>query len=599
MTRTAVSVLVVVGLPASNLSAGQQVGAGQSIKASHGASAARGEAGRSLDAGLVGYWRLAADCKDYSGHDNHGLNRGVLFGTEPPGDSSRQAGKFDGSSHIEVPHSGSLSLGTQEFSISVWIKCGPGTAGIPGDIIGKYDPIQRRGINLCIASSSSAYCSVSDSRNVHFGIDHGLNGSWVDCGRPWPSNTLISSLVVYKGKLYAGIADAADPHDACRVFRYGGGERWTDCGRLGDDPKTSSVHAMLVHKGHLYATSSTWDWEKVFAGKAGATHVYRYEGGTTWHDCGALGTGCRAMALASLDGDLYAADDTGRCYRYDGHERWTLCAEGERIDSMMAYHGHLYGGRTTVRRYDGDPAWTVVGGFQGKFNVKQIHAMDIYKGHLYAGTWPEGRILRYGGGKDWKDCGYVGIGIDKQTINEINDLLVYNGKLYAGVIPKAEVWRYDGDRNWTLMKQLVTNRDWSPSEPISWNRIPCMAVFQGRLYAGTSTCYGRADANNTTNAGKIFSWEVGKCVSYDDDLGTTWRHLVTVRERDQLRLYIDGAPVATRSSLNGASIDVSNNKPLLIGLGAQDCFRGHMRELRIYDRALSAGQVEALRREGR
>ena len=103
-------------------------------KVFHSASPPHSEACQSLDAGLVGYWKLAADCKDYSGRNNHGLNRGVIFGAERPEDAGSRAGKFDGHSHIEVPHSDSLSLGTREFSIAMWIKCAPGTTGIRSSV---------------------------------------------------------------------------------------------------------------------------------------------------------------------------------------------------------------------------------------------------------------------------------------------------------------------------------------------------------------------------------------------------------------------------------------------------------------------------------
>jgi hypothetical protein len=32
-----------------------------------------------LEAGLVGHWKLRVDCRDYSGHANHGVNHGVVL----------------------------------------------------------------------------------------------------------------------------------------------------------------------------------------------------------------------------------------------------------------------------------------------------------------------------------------------------------------------------------------------------------------------------------------------------------------------------------------------------------------------------------------
>ncbi|UCD27809.1 MAG: LamG domain-containing protein [Planctomycetota bacterium] len=491
----------------------------------------------------------------------------------------------------------SLRFGNRDFSIGVWIKCSNDTNSIPGDIVGKYDPDSRKGINFHVSSSSPGYSSVSDVRNVHFGIDNAVEGTWIDCGRPWPSNTLIGPLIVYQGELYTGIADAADPKDACRVFRYAGGKKWVDCGRLGSDPKTVSVIPMIVHKGRLYAGTGTWDWIKCKNGQAGEAHIYRYEGGIKWHDCGPLPGATQSLALASFQGDLYASVNKKNIFRYDGDNNWTSTVEGwhDLHNSLMVFHGDLYSARIAVRKYEGGTNWPVVGYFKGSYNITQIYCMAAYCGEMYLGSWPLGIMLKYEGDGNWQDCGYVGID-QKWEINEINDFQVYNGKMYAGAIPKAQVWRYEGGKKWTMIKQLVDNPNWSPEKEgiETWNRVPSMAIYQGRLYAGTSTCHGRADANDKTDAGKVFSWEAGKSVSYDYDLGTESRHLAAVRENDRLKLYVDGKLVATSSSFKQADYDVSHDKNLLIGFGAEDYFRGNMRDLRIYNRALSAMNVVEL-----
>src|SRR6187401_2031389 len=59
---------------------------------------------RDKEPGLVGYWKLDGDCRDYSGHGNHGVNHGVNL----------DGGIFDGvRSYIEVPRqtNDSLKLG--------------------------------------------------------------------------------------------------------------------------------------------------------------------------------------------------------------------------------------------------------------------------------------------------------------------------------------------------------------------------------------------------------------------------------------------------------------------------------------------------------
>ena len=503
-----------------------------------------------------------------------------------------------------------FSFSTGDFSIAVWVKCDGAVTDIIGDIFSKYDPVLRKGINLHVTGNSSSYSSVSDVRNVHFGIDNAVDSDWIDCGKPCSSNTCITNLVVYRGQLYAGIADAVEPHDACRVFRYEGGKEWTDCGRATNDLKNLTIHSMIVHKDELYAGTGVWDWLRLESGyskEIKSAHLCRYEGGTKWSDCGIPCIGDRVFSLASFQGTLFASDDGklhgnnpgANWYRYDDENNWMVekVPMPDRISwflSMMVYRGNLYSSaRKRVYRYD-DGIWFLVGDLSKKFNVRQIHTMGVYQGHLYAGTWPEGRFFRYDSDLNWSDCGYAGIDIVNQQINEINDMIVYNGRFYAGVIPKGEVWRYDGDKKWIPVKQLVQNPNWAVKDIESWSRVLCMTIFQGRFYAGTSTVNGRADETLKSYAGRIFSWEVGKCVSFDHDLGTGWKHVCAVREKGRLKLYIDGSLAAASSFFNKGDYDITNNRPLFIGFGAEDYFKGSMNKLRIYNRALSPKEIKAL-----
>jgi len=547
------------------------------------------------ESGLVGYWKLRGDCKDYSGKGNDGISHGVDFR------SSREA-RFDGRrSCIEVPNAPSLQLGSRSFTVSAWIKCECGTAQVVGDIVGKYDPDLRKGINFHVSASAPGYSSVSDARNVHFGIDNAVEGQWVDCGRPRPENSLISTLIVYKGTLYTGIADALDPQNACHMYAYAGGQKWNDCGRVGDNRKTVSVMSVCVHQGELYVGTGTWNYLNLEP--YGHPSVYRYEGGARWRDCGLTTPGKRITSLASFQGELYASDDAAWIYRYQRDNDWIACGKVPeyKVLSMMSYQGGLYGGASTmIHRYAGGTNWDIVAKFQPQ-DICQVHCLGVCGGQLYAGTWERGRIMRYDGNNQWIACGDTGATTDTvirggrpSYNNEINDLTVYNGKMYAGVIPKGEVWRYDGGQKTTLVKRLVNNANYSPRSHLSWRRVPCMTVFQGRLFCGTSTANGAADANLTDESGKVFSWEAGKCVSYDDDLGAAWRHLVAVREESRLKLYVDGKLTATSSSFDGTKYDISNDRPLLIGFGAEDYFHGSMRDVRFYSRELKDSEIQAL-----
>ena len=116
-----------------------------------------------------------------------------------------------------------------------------------------------RRFNLSLLGNSSGYSSYGDREGLHFGIDNGISGSWLDHSRPWKTNPVITTLTVYKGELYAAIGDASRAEDACHVFRFAGGEKWIDCGRVGNNPLTLSVFSTVVHKGKFYAGTGTWD----------------------------------------------------------------------------------------------------------------------------------------------------------------------------------------------------------------------------------------------------------------------------------------------------------------------------------------------------
>jgi hypothetical protein len=217
---------------------------------------------------LIAHWPLNGNTDDAVG-PHHGAARNVAFGEGPDGSVCGAALLNGRDSRIEVRDAEPLHLGEDDFSITVWVKPESPMRSIFGDILSKFDARRCRGINLKIAGCSPAYNAMSDARHVHFGIDDGYLGPWEDCGKPWPTNSLIPCLIVFEGKLYCGIADAADPKDAARVFRWGGGEQWIDCGRLGDDPNHLSVQSMIVHRGKLYAGTGIWDWVRSREGAEG------------------------------------------------------------------------------------------------------------------------------------------------------------------------------------------------------------------------------------------------------------------------------------------------------------------------------------------
>jgi hypothetical protein len=542
---------------------------------------------------LVAHWKLDGDSQDGVGK-NHGSARSI---THVEGMDGRAGGAalFNGvDSVIEVPDAGSLNFGAGPFSIALWVKVKQELESAPGDLVCKFVPQLRRGFNLSLLGNASGYSGHGDRKGIHFGIDNGIVGSWMDCGRPWKTNPAIATLTVYKNQLYAAIGDASRPEDACRLFRFEGGEKWTDCGRLGNDLLTPSAMSTTVHKGQLYAGTGSWDWEKSNVGRSGRSRVYRYEGGTQWRDCGAVGNAYCVMSLASFKGELYATDDGAKCYRYEADGSWSFCGQpdqSDRLNCLIAHQGSLYGATTDgfMFRYEGDTKWERIG--RNPHGATQIHKLQVFEDRLLAGTWPKGKVLRYENGTEWTDMGELGISTEQFQINEVNDLQVYNGKLYAGVIPKAEVYRFEGGSRWTMLRGLVSDQGWHPGNIHSWSRITCMAEFQGRLFQGTSTCYGRYDQGNPAESGRVYAMEAGRNVSFDDDLGDGWRHVAAVRDKGVIRLYVDGRLAATSPAFDDGDYDISNRAPLVFGFGANAHLSGALDDIRLYRGPLGADQV--------
>jgi len=571
---------------------------------SYGAMAEDATPTKTTAAKLVAHWPLRKDGHDIVG-SAHGVATSVGFGGE-------KGATFNGrDSRIEIPDTKVLDVGTRDFSYSLWARCQRPMVSTLGELLSKFDPATRRGINLHVAGSSPAYCAMSDTRHVHFGIDDAYLSPWEDHGKPWPTNSLISSLIVFEGELYCGIADAERAEDKARMFRLAkdkktGKSTWVDCGRLGDDPNHHSVMSMIVHDGKLYAGTGIWDWVQALGGlkdapPPGSTHVFVYEGGTRWRDLGEVGKGgSRVLTLASFNGDLYAGLDSagqGHAYRYV-NEKWVDCGapDGKNFECFLPWGGTLYAGtHGNIYEYGGEQNWKRIG--TAPHDINQIHSMQVFGGKLLLGTWPQGYVLRHGGGETWSPIGRLGLPENpkERPCNEVMDLTVYNGKLYAGLIPKAEVYRYESDGNWKVLGSLAQRPDWEEGVTATWVRITCVSAFQGRLFAGTGSCQGRSlDAPVDSSLGRVHSLQAGQVVSHEHDIGGEWTHIAAVRKGPSLELYVNGKLSASSQLREGAPFDLSNDVPLSIGFGAQNFFHGQIADVQLYDGALDTGAIETL-----
>jgi hypothetical protein len=552
--------------------------------------------------GLVGHWKLKGDCRDYSGRNNHGVNHGVDL----------KSGAFDGKgAFIEVPNSESLQLGTGDFAICAWVYTEEELDDIVGDVFELYDPAMRRGITLTINSSAGGYQSQGTDRHVHFGIDNAHNSEWKDCGYPSPSSNYVSnSLTVYKDKLYAATSGGTDKKDWRHVYRYEDGQKWFDCGQVGDG-NVEGVGPLIVHNSDLYAVTTTIDWTRVSAETHDPGRVYRYLGGTQWEDCGQPCEDSRTLnCVASYKGKLYVGGgaDTFGVFVNEGESQWkpsTVFSSRKAPDgcfphAMCRHNGKLFVAYPGAHAFDG-----VTWAFAGETHTPdqrwflQTHSMGLFRGMLCAGTWPEGTVSAYQGGETWTALGRVGA-----DGTEVQALVVYNGKLYGGSLPRAEVCRYDGiTLKWTSLQRFYSPEDWQPASPGKMSRdevnemcrLTSLTVHDGKLFASTGSCTSSVlDAPDRGIRGKVYSMEAGKVASYDDELGPGWKHLVAVRSGGLLKLYIDGNVVAESSSFDPDDYDLSTDQPLRIGFGQTEYFAGKMADVRVYNTALSDTEIEQL-----
>ncbi len=530
------------------------------------AGLAAGPLSASADRGLIAHWPLTTDARDASGHGRDGIARHVVF--------TAGGAEFDGrASVIEVPGAGALNFGASDFTIALWADAPAHPGDVAGDLAFRYDADARRGFTLNI-KTNSVTTAQSNYRNLHFGIDQGRGGeTWVDCGRPGAS-VFDMALAVHYGELYVGVCEPG-PEQQGRVYRYAGASRWEDCGA---PDLCNAVSALASWNGHLYAGTAKYRLAGSALNESENPHlggkVFRYDGGSRWTDCGRLGQSPALGCLTTYRGQLYGSSlyAPAGVFRYAGGQQWAACGapQGLRVEAMAVYQDQLFGAgydKGQVYKYLGGRDWAIVGDLPG---ATQTYGFAVYQGRLYVSTWPGATVFRYERDGEWTPVGQPGD--EKESMA----LAVYNGKMYVGTLPLAEVHRYEGGTRWTRLAQL----DRTPE--VKYRRAWSMAVFQGKLFCGTLP------------SGRVYAMEAGRNATYDHPWPAGWRHIAAVREGGRLRLYAGGRQVAVSTPFAPRDYDLSVRGPLLLGSGDHQPFRGRLRDIRLYSRALSAREITAL-----
>jgi len=524
----------------------------------------------------MGYWKLSGDITDRSVNNLQTIMHGsVKLNAEGTKGKKIPVTGFDGrGAWLEVPANPKTQLGSEDFSVATWIYTENTLDDVPGDIVSQYDPSAKRGFHLSI-KCNPATTNPANSRQLNFGIDDNISSKWIDYGKP--GNALLAfGMVEYKGDLYSGTCETG-VSERGHVYRYAGGDKWTDCGFL---DSSNSVVSLAVLNGELYAGtghykvggSSLPESENTTSGG----RVFRFVAPNKWVDCGQLPGVSTIGGMIVFNGKLYVSSmySPAALYRYEGEKKWVKCSipDNKRVINMAVYNGYLYATSWDwghVYRYDGS-AWTDCGQVGEEKVNTQCYAFAVYEGKLYVATWASGRVYRFDGINQWTDVGRLG----KEL--EVMGMLVHNGRLIAGTLPLGEVYSYEGDTTWLRMDQLDKTPD------VKYRRAWTMAEHDGKVFC------------STLPSGKIYGFEAGKSVMSPNEVPSGWQHIAAIKTKDRLKLYVNGKLVGETKIPASIKFNLNSEVPLKIGFGSNDYFYGRMRELRLYNRALSNGEIAEL-----
>ncbi|MBL8828983.1 MAG: dienelactone hydrolase family protein [Planctomycetaceae bacterium] len=230
--------------------------------------------------------------------------------------------------------------------------------------------------------------ALSESENLTLGgklFRYEGSQRWTNCGQ-LPGAEAVGGLIEYRGRLYA-----SSLYKPAGFFRYEQDQTWTDCGV----PDEKRVEALCVFDGYLYASS--YDGGR----------VYRFDG-ERWTDCGALGDNTQTYAFAVYQWRLHVGTwPSGRVYRFEDVDRWTDCGRlGEELEvmGMLVHNGRLLAGTLPLAQvydYDGAAQWRLLTQLDATPDVKYRRAwtMAEHDGLLFCSTLPSGRIHAFEAGR--------------------------------------------------------------------------------------------------------------------------------------------------------------------------------------------------------
>ena len=368
------------------------------------------------------------------------------------------------------------------------------------------------------------------------------------------------ALTVHNGQLFAGICDPRAGSQG-GVFRFQPPDQWINTNA---PVRANAVTSLAVFNGELYAGTGKYR----LAGSALEEsrnetlggEILKLDNAGKWSVAGKLASSEAVGGLVVFQNKIHASSlyRPAGFFRMEQNGQWQSLPTpgGKRPEAMAVHNDKLYAtgyDEGHVYEFDGSK-WTDFG--QVGSNT-QTYGFAVYRGGLYVSTWPEGKVYRLQAANRWIDCGRLGEEL------EVMGLAVHNGSLFGGTLPSAQVYRYLGEQKW-----LATGKT-DPTPDVKYRRAWSMSEFQGRLFCGTLP------------SGQVFSYQSGLVCTIDKPVGPGWHHLVAVRDRASLKLFLDGRLAGETKSEWAGQINLKPNATLKIGHGVYDHYRGRLRDVSI------------------
>ena len=258
-----------------------------------------------------------------------------------------------------------------------------------------------------------------------------------------------------------------------------------------------------------FAQGQLLQWRQVASGGFGTGvgdvstfHVFKnYIYASCW-------TGTIMELRRSADGETWEKLDIG------------IMEQSSGILAMTEFNGHFYVG--TSSRPHGSQIWRTMDGINWEMVVDNgfdttnvgIYCFIEFNDYLYVGTWCDagGQIWRTPDGEAWEKANTNGFGNSNNVA--IFCLNLFEGHLYAGTdkwTDGCEVWRSNDGTSW---ERVVSNGFGN----LQFNdAVSSLEVFNGNIYAGTWTYQGGFEIWKSPDG--LF-WERGALPGFADPVNT-------------------------------------------------------------------------------